>query len=58
MVAHGPSGPPTIEALRSRPKILVDFVRKSSTIVLEMRTSRTTPQQLVPVSPALKALVG
>jgi predicted nucleotidyltransferase len=36
----------------------IDFVLKSSTIVLGMRTGRMTPQQVMPVSPALKALVG
>ena len=37
---------------------LIDFVRKLSTIVLEMRTSRAALQRILPVSPALKALVG
>ncbi len=58
MIALRPSGRSTRGAFRGPSEDLIDFVLISSTIVLEMRTSRTTPHQIIPVSPALKALVG
>ena len=57
-IARRPNGPPTKGPFRGSSEDLIDFVRKLSTLVLEMRTSRGSPQRITPVSPGLKALVG